>query len=218
MAPRSPKKRVSRARWTHRSAVVTSTQTGAARLAIISDTHSQAHPDAARLVADLEPDAILHAGDVGQASVLEPFRRIAPTLIAVRGNIDQQTPDLPDSVDIRVDDPDGRPLAKLLLQHICVYGPKLRADAAKRAASHDAQVVVCGHSHVPFIGRDRGLYVFNPGSIGPRRFALPIVFGVMELAAGRVSMTHISCETGQRWTPMPSASAPNVSADTSNRS
>ena len=42
-------------------------------------------------------------------------------------------------------------------------------------------MVVCGHSHVPFIGRDRDLTVFNPGSIGPRRFHLPIVFGTMNV-------------------------------------
>jgi hypothetical protein len=54
---------------------------------------------------------------------------------------------------------------------------------------------------VPFIGRDRGLSVFNPGSIGPRRFSLPIVFGLLELAAGRLSLQHVDCETGARWMP-----------------
>jgi predicted phosphodiesterase len=61
--------------------------------------------------------------------------------------------------------------------------------------------VICGHSHVPFIGRDRGIGVFNPGSIGPRRFHLPIVFGVFELRDRRVSLRHVDCETGLRWEP-----------------
>ncbi len=56
-------------------------------------------------------------------------------------------------------------------------------------------------SHVPFIGRDRDLAVFNPGSIGPRRFHLPIVFGVLWLAAGRISLEHVDCESGARWRP-----------------
>jgi hypothetical protein len=43
--------------------------------------------------------------------------------------------------------------------------------------------------------------VFNAGSIGPRRFSLPIVFGVLEIALGRLSLRHVDCETGAAWTP-----------------
>jgi predicted phosphodiesterase len=64
-------------------------------------------------------------------------------------------------------------------------------------------MIVCGHSHVPFVGKDRGLTVFNPGSIGPRRFHLPIVFGVLEIAAGKLSLRHVDCETGGAWEPLP---------------
>ncbi len=205
MAKRSATKPRPPRRWDHDSARVISSREGQARIAVISDTHSQAHAQSVELVSAREPDAILHAGDVGDLSVLTPFRAIAP-LIVVRGNIDARAELLPDSVDVQVFDAREQQLGSLLLQHICVYGPKLRADAAKNAQAHGAQIVVCGHSHVPFIGRDRGLWVFNPGSIGPRRFALPIVFGVMELSPGRVNLTHIDCETGDRWTPQGAAS------------
>ena len=60
---------------------------------------------------------------------------------------------------------------------------------------------MCGHSHVPFVGRDRGLTVFNPGSIGPRRMHLPIVLGVLEIASAKLSLRHIDCETGKQWNP-----------------
>jgi hypothetical protein len=46
-----------------------------------------------------------------------------------------------------------------------------------------------------------GLGIVNPGSIGPRRFHLSIVFGVLDITARRVDMKHIDCETGQRWMP-----------------
>lgn len=188
--------------WDHRSVTLTSPRVGEARIAVISDTHSHPHPQSAALVEARAPDAILHGGDIGELSVLRRFEAIAP-LTAVRGNIDARTDTIPDSVDIKVVDANGDLLSTLLLQHICVYGPKLRVDAAKRAEAYSAQMVVCGHSHVPFIGRDRGRVVFNPGSIGPRRFALPIVFGMMQLSPGRASLQHIDCETGERWTPAP---------------
>ena len=95
----------------------------------------------------------------------------------------------------------GETALRMLLFHIAVYGPKLRADAAKLARAEGASLVVCGHSHVPFIGVDRGLSIFNPGSIGPRRFHLPIVFGVIDVTTARIAMQHVDCETGMRWEP-----------------
>lgn len=171
---------------------------GALRLAVISDTHSSPHPNAARLVAELEPDAILHGGDVGDLSVLDAFSEIAE-VIAVRGNIDERT-QLPDMVTIRVVEGMDRRLT-ILLTHVAVRGPKIRADAARWAHAREASLIVCGHSHVPFLGRDRGLTVFNAGSIGPRRFKLPIVFGLLEIQDGKLSLKHIDCETGEPWTP-----------------
>jgi putative phosphoesterase len=161
---------------------------------VVADTHSAPHPRTAELVRAARPDAILHAGDIGDLAVLDALAEIAP-VHAVRGNIDVRARDLPDELVIDL------PGVRLLLIHIAVHGVGLRADAARAARSAEASVVVCGHSHVPFIGVDRGLTIFNPGSIGPRRFTLPIVFGVMELARGRLAMHHVSCETGARWSP-----------------
>jgi putative phosphoesterase len=172
---------------------------GALRLAVVADTHSAPHPRTAELLAALQPDRILHAGDIGDLDVLRALGEIAP-VSAVRGNIDVHAPDLPDSLTMDVRE-DGESLFKILLLHIAVYGPKLRAEAARLARAERSAIVVCGHSHVPFIGRDRDLTIFNPGSIGPRRFHLPIVFGVLDVRDRRVSMRHVSCETGEVWSP-----------------
>ena len=170
---------------------------GQLRLVVVADTHSAPHPRAATLIALEKPDHILHAGDIGELSVIDRLGTIAPT-IAVRGNIDEHL--LPDSITLDLVDGD-RTMLTLLLTHIAVNGPKLRADAARLAQKEQANLVICGHSHIPFIGRDKGLAVFNPGSIGPRRFQLPIVFGLLEIAGGKVSLAHIDCETGKRWQP-----------------
>lgn len=171
---------------------------GRLRVAVISDTHSKPHPRAKELVEALEPDAILHAGDVGDLSVLDSFAEVAK-VIAVRGNIDERT-HLPDMVTLRVTEGLDTRLT-MFLTHIAVRGPRIRADAARWAQARRASLIVCGHSHVPFLGTDRGLTVFNAGSIGPRRFQLPIVFGVLEIIDRKLSLQHIDCETGQPWTP-----------------
>ena len=172
---------------------------GALRLVLVADTHGAPHPDSAKHIAAEKPDHILHAGDIGDLAVLGELEKLAP-LAAVRGNIDGHAPNLPDAITFDVRDGEGTLLTFLLL-HIGVNGPRLRADAARLAHAEHAALVVCGHSHVPFIGRDKGLVVLNPGSIGPRRFQLPIVFAVMDISRERISMHHVSCETGARWEP-----------------
>jgi len=57
------------------------------------------------------------------------------------------------------------------------------------------------HSHVPLIARDGELSVFNLGSVGPRRFHLPILFGTIEVTPTAVRFAHFDCETGERWEP-----------------
>lgn len=167
---------------------------GSVRFAVVADTHSQPHAQTAARIRELAPDAILHGGDIGELSVLDDLATLAP-VHAVRGNIDTHARDLPDVLVLEVGD------LRILLTHIAVYGPKLRSEVARLARAEGARLVVCGHSHVPFIGIDQGITLFNPGSIGPRRFSLPIVLGSLEIGPTGVRMHHLDAATGQRWLP-----------------
>jgi putative phosphoesterase len=169
------------------------------RLAVVADTHSEPHPNSLGHLETLAPDAILHAGDIGDLEVLEKLAAVAP-LHAIRGNIDTRAEQLPDVLTIDLTD-GGHRVLRILVVHIGVYGPKLRGEVVRLAKQEQASLVVCGHSHVPFIGEDRGLTVFNPGSVGPRRFSLPIVFGTITIAGGKLRLGHIDAATGEAWTP-----------------
>ena len=120
-------------------------------------------------------------------------------MFVIRGNIDVRGEDLPDVLTIDVTG-GARPL-RILLVHIGVNGPRLRPEIARLARDEHADLVVCGHSHVPFIGLERGVTVFNPGSVGPRRFHLPIVFGTIDVSAAGVRLAHVDAETGKPWLP-----------------
>jgi putative phosphoesterase len=172
------------------------------RIIAVADTHGRPHPALPARIDELAPAHILHAGDVGDLAVLRALETHAP-VTAVRGNIDGRG--LPDFVTLGVQSDGGADgeTARLtiLLTHIAVYGLKLRADVARIAQGEDAALVVCGHSHIPFAAHDRGITVFNPGSVGPRRFQLPIVLGVIDVSAGGASCRHVDCETGLAWKP-----------------
>jgi putative phosphoesterase len=170
---------------------------GALTIAVVADTHSQPHGAIRDHLASIAPDAILHAGDIGDARVIDQLAETAP-VFAVRGNIDTRAA-FPDILTLDLVGRDRR--LRIFLIHIAVNGPRLRADVARMARAERASLVVCGHSHVPFIGQERELTVFNPGSIGPRRFHLPIVFGTIAVTPAGVRLAHVDCETGRAWTP-----------------
>jgi putative phosphoesterase len=172
---------------------------GGLLLGVVADTHSHPNEQGLAHLAALKPNAILHAGDVGDLAVLDQLQQIAP-VFAVRGNIDSHAPELPDVLTIDVMD-QGKRVLRTMLLHIAVLGPKIRSDVANRARAQGASLVVCGHSHVPFMGQEKNLTVFNPGSIGPKRFTLPILFGAIEIAPKNISLRHIDALTGKAWAP-----------------
>jgi uncharacterized protein len=170
-----------------------------ATIAVVADTHSRPHTKALQGLRGMALDAILHAGDIGDRAVIDALEAIAPTY-AVRGNIDAPAHDTSDSLCLDVEVCDQLSL-RILLTHIAVRGPRLRKDARELAKTCDADMVVCGHSHVPLMIRDAGFIVFNPGSMGPRRFHLPITYGVMELGQSGWKLRHVDCTTGKKWLP-----------------
>src|SRR5882724_1583466 len=156
-------------RLVKKSATLALRDDGTLTIAAVADTHSQPHAATRDRLTAIAPDAILHAGDIGDPEVIDRLAELAPVL-GVRGNIDTRAA-FPDVLTIDVTGPGGggggdRRL-RILLIHIAVAGPRVRGDVARLARAEKATLVVCGHSHVPFIGRDAGLTVFNPGSIGP---------------------------------------------------
>jgi putative phosphoesterase len=193
---------VVRPRTIETSARLAVREDGSLRLGVVADTHSAPHAETTRRLRSLSPDAILHAGDIGDLAVLDELAQVAP-VFAVRGNIDVRAPSLPDVLTLDVVAGDTL-LLRILMMHIAVDGPRLRADASRLARARDASLVVCGHSHVPLVARDGGVAVFNPGSVGPRRLHLPILFGTIDVSMTAVRLEHFDVATGERWTPGPS--------------
>ena len=137
------------------------------KLGLISDTHGLLRP---RAVAALEGcGLIIHAGDVGDAKILETLRGLAP-VVAVRGNID--TAEWAQALPLTAEADFGG--ARILVIHDI---HDLRSDPA--AAGY--RMVVSGHSHKAASAMKNGVLYLNPGSAGPRRFRLPITVASVDL-------------------------------------
>ena len=148
---------------------------------LISDTHGLFRPEVAGAFRGVE--RILHAGDVGGASVLAELSKIAP-VDAVFGNVDDsRNPMLRrhltasiDGVEIHVSHGHelGRPTPELALKR---YG---------------GDVVVFGHTHRAATFRDTGgRLAINPGAAGPRRFDVQPSVALLTIADGRAEVEII---------------------------
>lgn len=136
------------------------------RIGLISDTHGLLRPAALDFLAG--SDRILHAGDIGDAAILEALARLAP-VSAVRGNNDTGAW--------------ARGLPETLCLQAGGVGICLHHDRATLAAlPAGTRVLVTGHSHRPRVRDESGVLQVNPGSAGRRRFRLPLT--VAELRIG----------------------------------
>jgi putative phosphoesterase len=137
------------------------------KIGVLSDTHIP------EIVKALPPaifdifagvDLILHAGDVVELSVLDELRAIAP-VEAVAGNMDDSRISL--SLPAKKIIPVGQYTVGL------IHG-KYRIDVQRemiRKEFDKVDVIVYGHSHVPFWGKVDGIYFLNPGSPTDKRYA-----------------------------------------------
>ena len=137
-------------------------------MGVISDTHGLLRPEAVAALRGVEH--ILHAGDVGEADILDRLGDTAP-VTAIRGNVDRggRCGRLPETE-----------VVELGGQSIYMLHDRMALDLDPVAAGIAA--VVFGHSHQPLIEWKKGVLYFNPGSAGPRRFSLPVSVGFLEIS------------------------------------
>ena len=121
---------------------------------ILSDNHSDWLPHIAESLAGV--DAIIHAGDIGPYKLVLDMEAIAPTT-AVLGNTDGDMP-INESAVVTLD---GK---KFFVQHI-VDPHRLQATLRERLKRIEPDVVVFGHTHMPFCETLGGVLFLNPGSV-----------------------------------------------------
>jgi uncharacterized protein len=180
-------------------------------IGLISDTHYGERcfdlpNELFQIWADI--NLILHAGDIGESSVVKKLSEIAP-IIAVQGN----------------DEPDASKITFLNKQIISIYGHKIllwhshyvdpKEEKANRIGIWDpkldriastgedmgADIVIYGHTHIPMISHVGKTILFNPGTLASGSyFTRQIVksVGILKITAdSSTEFHHINLVTGQ---------------------
>jgi len=157
------------------------------KIAVMSDTHLTHAAEGFRrhmkaFLSDV--DVVLHAGDMTSSNVFDYLSNW--DLRAVSGNMDD--PDVRAALpERRIEEIAGRRIG-------IIHGwgsPSGLEDAVFRAFS-DVDIIVFGHSHVPFHETKGGVILFNPGSYRGG-YSMQGTVGIIEIAQD-ITLRHIAVE------------------------
>ena len=153
------------------------------RIAVLADTHAprfwkRCPPAVAEHLDGV--DLILHAGDVCTAGVLRELETFAP-VFAVLGNNDG-----PEVAEWGAPEILETTLDGLSVAMIHDSGPAGGRGYRLRRRFPDADLVVFGHSHIPWDRTTDGQRAFNPGSPTDRRRQPVGTLGLLTVETGRV--------------------------------
>ena len=136
------------------------------RIGLLSDTHGYFDDRIAHHLRDC--DEIWHAGDFGDAAVVDALRELAPRFRGVYGNID--------GTDVRRSQPLVQDFVveglRVLITHIGGYPGHYAPAARPLLAAARPGLFVTGHSHILRVMPDPklGLLHLNPGAAGRHGF------------------------------------------------
>jgi len=154
------------------------------KLLLISDTHvpKRARSLPAQVLAAVEAaDVVIHAGDWVDAATLDLLEGRAKRLIGVFGNNDG--PELRR----RLPEVATAELGGLRFAVVHETGPAAGREARCERDFPDADVLVFGHSHIPWdTVTPRGLRLLNPGSPTDRRRQPVCTFLTAGVSGGRL--------------------------------
>lgn len=150
------------------------------RVAVISDTHGILRDEVCEYLKSFK--SIIHAGDVGKPEVIEILNQLGE-LTVVRGNNDKGSwaEALPNEAIVEYGG------AKIYVVHEM---DKISIDPVM----HGVNIVITGHSHKAAKELKDSVLYLNPGSIGPRRFKLPISMAVLEVDDDRIDVEIVEFE------------------------
>jgi uncharacterized protein len=137
------------------------------RIGVISDTHGLLRPQVFGALQGVEQ--IIHAGDVGKLEILDRLQEIAP-LTVVQGNVD--CGELAEKLSMT---------ELLSINNVDIYVLHDLNELDLDPAAAKFRVVVSGHTHLPVQYERNGVWYVNPGSVGPKRFKLPVSMAYIDI-------------------------------------
>lgn len=157
------------------------------KVGILADTHIKQGRSLPPFVWDAFTDVemILHAGDILIESVLDELSLLAP-VVAVKGNGDWWLSHLPEKTITTI----GQ--MKIGITHGYIgKGNNTPEVAYNTFKNNTVDLIVFGHSHIPFKRLHNGIMLFNPGSPTDRRGQPYYSLGILTIKEDGYDIEHL---------------------------
>lgn len=163
------------------------------KIGVLSDTHLRSPNSILEYILDelfADTEMILHAGDIVGRKVLD--RLEASGVTAVCGNMDDY--------EIARAIPQSRVIPVNNKRIVLIHGWGSRDGLEQRILGQfqtddRPDLIVYGHSHVPFWGKVSGVNMFNPGSAGFNRDKGNGTVGMIEIVKGNIVGTILPVDS-----------------------
>jgi putative phosphoesterase len=151
------------------------------KIGALSDTHLTRPNKLLDFILDVvfkDTDVILHAGDIVSQLVLERLQE--RDVIAVCGNMDDY--DVIEAVpQTRIVSVAGK---RIGLIHGWGVKQGLENRIIEKFQEKNLDLIVYGHTHVPYWGKNAGIDMFNPGSASQNRYLETGTVGIIDIEDG----------------------------------
>lgn len=155
------------------------------KIGVISDTHGNID----RVVKQLELldiDFVLHLGDNSEDAIIIE-NKLNKEVIAVRGNCDLYDRKNPLERIIEIEN------KKIFMTHGHKYNVKREMETLYyRGKELEVDIVLFGHTHIPYLNKGKNIKIFNPGSTLLPRGNSRASIGVMDFESDRVGIKKIA--------------------------
>jgi uncharacterized protein len=160
------------------------------KILILADTHmpkkGKELPEHLLSVLKAGVDFIIHAGDWSEKSVYEELSLYAP-VYGVRGNVekDEWAKQLPEKKVLQAEH------MKIAIVHGHLGKGRTTPDRAFQLCIDDkTDLIVFGHSHIPFMEKRDKIILFNPGSPTDKRRQKKFSYGLLTINSNDYELQH----------------------------
>ena len=153
------------------------------KIGIVSDTHKSENYINKAIPYLKECDLIIHAGDnFSDSKYIHQMTN--KDIIAVKGNCDFEN--VEDEIVFEIEN------KTILLCHGHKYNVNCGIDELKcNAKSVGADIVIFGHTHIPFIKEEDNILYLNPGSLSSPRGMSSNQFIIMDISVRIINLKEI---------------------------
>lgn len=158
------------------------------KIAVLSDTHLREGQSLPRWVWEQceNVDCIIHAGDVVNSNLLSDLKQIAH-LEVVQGNCDGwELASLPEKKVVYCGE------VRIGITHGAYGKGHTTPERAYNMFDKDTvDVIIFGHSHIPYLEKQEEILMFNPGSPTDKRRQPKFSMGIIDINGKDIDARHI---------------------------